>query len=597
MDNNENKKNGITEASDSGVPSVNRPVAIIFISIFIAILILPTIAWGILKVAAISNPAIMEKLDFDTGENRQMASFPTKFNPKTIASDIEKWYNDNLPFRSVIYSTYDKIDEAIEKPYDDTLLPALITIFHSNNQSSNGTPGGDVLDVIITEESTDNGMIETESETLPEQETGDEGDRDCVHVLDSGTIDRASTCAEYGIMRYSCTLCSYYYREYIKKTDHYYVITAGTGKNCIADSEATYTCQNCSHSYTKTYTRGHSGNFIKTVKPSYSDYGYDLYRCKTCGTKYRTNLKAKLIDSSYFPLQYKGKAIVGRDGWIFYSGDNSLAYYQGTNTIGEKDLEEITSILQKLQDLCDERGIKLAVLILPNKEQVYYEHMPSIEVNNTYKRTQALVDYVTQNSNVNIIYPLEEISAQKPYWRVYYKYDTHWNTVGAFIGTQVLYSKLGLETTELKYCAIEENKRVDGNGTPVGDLISIGGYNASKLTPDIEYHVNYKPEVEVTVLEGEVNQNLIYHTTSTSANQGNLVFVGDSFRINMADYLVKDFAKCTIINKGLHMNNATFRESLKDVDYLVIEAVERSDYDIYTKAQEIYNILIRIPVE
>ena len=45
------------------------------------------------------------------------------------------------------------------------------------------------------------------------------------------------------------------------------------------------------------------------------------------------------------------------------------------------------------------------------------------------------------------------------------------------------------------------------------------------------------------------------------------------------------------------MNNTTFRESLKDVDYLVIEAVERADYDIYAKAQEIYNILSRMPAE
>ena len=304
-----------------------------------------------------------------------------------------------------------------------------------------------------------------------------------------------------------------------------------------------------------------------------------------------------MLDSSYFPLQYRGSAVVGRDGWIFFSGEKSLDYYQGTNMLGEKDLDQITAALQKLQDLCDERGIKLAFLILPNKEQVYYEHMPSIEVVNTYKRTEALVDYVTENSNVNIIYPLDEITAQKPYWRVYYKYDTHWNTIGSFIGTQLLYKSLGIETTELKYCAIEENDRVYGNGALAGDLINIGGYNTKGWTPDIEYSVNYKPDVKVTVLEGEVNQNSIYQTTSTSGNDGNLVFIGDSFRINMADYLAKDFAKCTIINKGLHMNNPTFRESLKDVDYLVIETVERLDYDIYAKANAIYNILINMSDE
>lgn len=596
MDNNENKKNNDLESSNNRAPHVNRAVAIAFISIFMAILILPTAAWGILKIASISNPVIMEKLNFDTGENRQMASFPQKFNIKTIASDIEKWYNDNLPFRSVIYSTYDKIDEAMEKPYDNTILPGLISIFHPNNQS-NGGNGNNVLDFITTEDDQENNTEQTESETIPEQESGDEGDPNCTHVLDVGSVDRVATCDEYGVKRYSCTLCSYYYLEYLPKTEHYYVLTSGTIKNCLADSEATYTCQNCEHSYTKTAKRGHSGNFIKTVKASYDDYGYDLYRCKTCGTRYRANITAKLLDNSFFPLQYKVDTVVGREGWIFYAGNNSLDYYQGTNMLEESELAEITSMLQKLQDLCDERGIKLAFLILPNKEQVYYEHMPSLEIANSQKRTEALVDYVSANSNVNILYPINEIMEQKPYWRVYYKYDTHWNTVGAFIGTQVLYNSLGIETTDIQYCAIEENKRVDSNKKVVGDLILAGGYSTSGWTPDIEYSIKYKPEVEVTDLAGQIHQDYIYQTSSTSANQGNLVFVGDSFRINMIDYLVKDFSKCTIINRSIHMKNSTFRASLKDVDYLVIEAVERFDYEIYLKAKEIYNILLQTPVE
>ena len=291
MDNNEKNKNDSQEPSDSGVPHVSRAVAIVFIAVFMAILILPTAIWGVLKIAAISNPAIMEKLNFDTGENRQLASFPTECNLKTVASDIEKWYNDNLPFRSVIYSTYDKMDEAIERPYEEALLPALITLFHSNGQLGDGGNGSDVLDLIVTEDTNDIGTEETEDEALPEIEAGEEGDADCVHVLDTGTVDRHATCAEYGIMRYSCTKCSYYYREYTKKAAHNYVLTAGTEKNCLAESEATYTCQNCGHSYTKTAGRGHSGSFVKTVKASYSDYGYDLYRCSTCNTLYRTNLK------------------------------------------------------------------------------------------------------------------------------------------------------------------------------------------------------------------------------------------------------------------------------------------------------------------
>ena len=79
---------------------------------------------------------------------------------------------------------------------------------------------------------------------------------------------------------------------------------------------------------------------------------------------------------------------------------------------------------------------------------MYAEHMPSVVVENTYKRTEAFVDYIKENTNITIVFPQDELKAAKPYWRVYYKYDTHWNKAGAFIGTQALYKELGILTKD-----------------------------------------------------------------------------------------------------------------------------------------------------
>lgn len=596
MDNNENKSSANEERVDiAGVPQVDRKFAIVAISVFISILVLPTLLWGVLKVANIFNPAIMEKIDFATDENRALAKFPEKFDPKTVTVEIENWYNDHLPFRSVIYTAQDKLDKEIEKPYEEKLLPALITLFHPS-ESGGEAPGDEVLEGIITEENTDF-FEDTEEETLPIFETEESGDKDCTHVLNNGKIETEPTCTDYGIIRYSCTLCSYSYREYVKKAEHEYEFKSGTLQNCLADSEATYTCKNCDKTYTKAAKRGHYGPFIKTVEASYSDYGYDLHRCDTCGTEYRTKLTAKKVDNSYFPLRYQGESIVGRDGWIFYSGNNSLGFYKGNNHLKQDELEYYTAILQQLQTLCDERGIKLAFIILPNREQVYAEHMPSVAVENTYKRTEAFVDYVKENSDVNIIFPQDELKAAKPYWNTYYKYDTHWNKVGAFIGTQALYETLGIEGTNLAFCQIRETPRVYENGMPAGDLISIGGYNAASLVPDIEHVITYKPEINVTVVGGGDGNGDYYQTTSDANVGRNLVFVGDSFRVNMLEYLPKDFDNCMVAHRDYHLKSAEFYEALSNTDYLVIESVERIDVAICSTAITIYNILSRIPAE
>ena len=597
MDNNENKNATAEERRDiEGVPQINKKFAIVAIAVFISILVLPTVLWGVLKVANIFNPAIMEKVDFVTDENRALAEFPKKFDPKTITTEIESWYNDHLPFRSVIYTAQDKLDKAIEKPYDEKILPALVALFYPT-ENGGEEPGGDIIEGLITEEETTEFFEETEEETLPVFETEETGNKDCQHVLDNGQIDVEPTCTDYGVIRYSCTLCEYSYREYIKKAEHEYYLSAGSLQNCLADSEATYSCKNCDSTYTKTAKRGHNGPLIETVEASYSDYGYELHVCDTCNTEYRTKLTAKKVDNSYFPLRYQGDAILGRDDWIFYSGNNSLGYYQGTNHLSDDELAYYTNILKKLQELCDLHGINLAFIILPNKEQMYAEHMPSVVIENTYKRTEAFVDYVTANTDINIIYPMDELKAAKPYWRVYYKYDTHWSKAGAFIGTQALYKSLGFETTDLMYCQITEDPRVGANGYAAGDLINIGGFDPSNFDPDVEHIITYKPEVNVTTVKGSEG-NGDYYLTTSDANVGrNLLFVGDSFRVNMLPYLQKDFDSCMIAHRDYHLNTSDFLEALKNTDYLVIEAVERMDLTVCYTANAIYNILVKLPVE
>lgn len=595
MDNNEKNFQGKTETQghdNSGVPHINRKFAIVAISVFLSIIMLPTIAWGILKVVGIANPSIMEKVDFDTEENRAMAKFPDKFDPKTVTADIETWYNDNLPFRSVIYTAQDKLNKSIERPYDEKIFPALLKLFHSSADKPDGEDEltGEFLEEIITEE-TKEPFAETEEETLPTFETEETGDKDCQHVLDNGNIEIEPTCTEYGVIRYSCTLCSYSYREYVKKTAHDYVFTSGTLQNCRADSEAIYTCTACGKTYTKTAKRAHNGKLIESVDASYSDYGYDLYVCDTCGTKYRMNITAKKIDRSEYPIRYSNLAIRGRDNWLFYAGDQSLAYYQGTNLLSEDDMREYTSSIQRLHELCEERGIKLVFMVLPNKEQVYSEHMPTLGVENTYKRTERFVDYIKEHSDANIIFPQAELKGAKPYWRVYYKYDTHWNKAGAFIGTQAMYKALGLETTNLSLCQIKETDRVGANGAIAGDLISIGGIDTTGYEPDIEHIITYKPDVKVTLVAGSDNNGHYYQSTSTVGNDLNFVFIGDSFRVNMLPYITKDFTNCMIANRSYHTNDPAFIEALLNADILVVETVERFDYTLYYTANELINHL------
>ncbi len=274
--------------------------------------------------------------------------------------------------------------------------------------------------------------------------------------------------------------------------------------------------------------------------------------------------------------------ILGRSDWLFYSGNDSVSYYKGTNIIGKEQLEGYASIVNHLQKLCDERGIRLQLMIVPNKEQIYSEYMPSYAVATPKKRTERLVEYLQENSDCSIIYPIEELKAETPYWQTYFKYDTHWNPVGAFIGTQALYEALGMPSESLQDLDISVVPREEA-----GDLVLLGELDPARYADDLNYFFYYKPEVYAYATEGNA-ESMVYRAVSQSGNECRFVMLSDSFRISMLPYLEKDFTDIVVA----HRDSAdSIKDSIKEADVLVLMAAERYDDRLFDTAQKVITIL------
>ena len=295
-------------------------------------------------------------------------------------------------------------------------------------------------------------------------------------------------------------------------------------------------------------------------------------------------------DKSYLPPIIAGDVVLlGRDNWLYYLGDDSLSYYRGTNLLSEEKLQEYLELTVRLKELCEERGIRLQFMIIPNKEQVYPEYMPSYTFASEEKRVPLLVEYLRKNADVNIIYPLEELQAAKQNWQVYYRYDTHWNSMGALIGTQALLQALGMEKADPADLAVEEYV-MSGE-----DLLPLGGLDAEQYPKDVRYAVTYKPQVRIIEKEGGDGASLsdILYSTSDSENQCNMVMLFDSFRFEMEPYLQKEFSNCVITQWGEDAYRV--RDFVSEADVLVIAAVERYDYKIFDTIEILIEILDSSP--
>ena len=165
------------------------------------------------------------------------------------------------------------------------------------------------------------------------------------------------------------------------------------------------------------------------------------------------------------------------------------------------------------------------------------------------------------------------------YYDTYYRYDTHWNNVGGFVGVQALYQSLGLPTTTFS------DWEVIATEAARGDLIAIGGLDASNYPPDVDYVIDYKPEVSVTFVEetpGLDPSTPIYRAESEAENDCRFVMLGDSFTQGMIPYLEKDFSVVCLTHRD---NVSEVKEDVREADILVVFAVERFDSLLFDTAE------------
>ena len=604
---------------------------------------------------------------------------------ETYPAKLELWYNDHLPFRSLIFNASELSEHYIEIGYSDfqnkwakRLISAtnaynvLIgeAVIGSPSLSDPNHPSGDTEDEFDNlfgseTESTEEETLETEeteetlpplngteeTETIPEfidtedtEESGVEGStQKCEHELgeseileqptcttwgiagyrcqkcgkivkreytakaphtkNAGTIEKEPTCTEKGIMAYHCVDCgALVSREYINKISHSYEVMSNSFDTVWCGSNYTVVekCSLCGNEKSKTQVKAHTeGKTIKTVSSSYTTYGYTLVECTECKGQYRKDIKNKKRSSEFqLPINRSKEVMEGRYQWLFYRLDNSQAYFEGTNLMTDAELKEYVAVMTTLNKLCKEKGITLQICIWPNKDQVYSEYVTWEPVTNE-KRVDRLVEYVQENSDVKIIYPIKELKAAKPYFETYLKYDTHWNCAGGFVGYQAMLSSLGLETMDIKNVPIFEYTggsalASDHYYTQIrGDLLGKGGWTATTADyPNhINYYIKYRPDVTVTSTTGGNGASDTRHTTAANApNDCNFVMLADSYRVMQLGYLEKDFSDCFLTHRS-HVNDADVKEAIKNADILVIAAVERYDYDTLNTAKAIIKIL------
>lgn len=265
--------------------------------------------------------------------------------------------------------------------------------------------------------------------------------------------------------------------------------------------------------------------------------------------------------------------LCGKKGWLYLTADNSIGNYQNTNLYTDEELEAMKEKYINLQKFYNEQGIEFVMMVAPNKSTIYGEYYPEgINKAGEYSRLDQLKDYFTENTDIALVDVRDELKAKKEQYELYYKTDTHWNSMGAFVAYQKLIKVIADKGIAVKQYN-EDDFDIEKIDRPGGDLLVM--LKLEKYKADaIEYIFHYKNNdgkygYESTLING-VNH---FKTKSKNEELGKALIFRDSFSTAIEQFVANSFYEAEFV-WDTHCTD--YNDLLEDKpDVVIMEIVER----------------------
>lgn len=290
----------------------------------------------------------------------------------------------------------------------------------------------------------------------------------------------------------------------------------------------------------------------------------------------------KKVISKYVKLQKKfkidaGQYFYGNDGWIFYdsikaNNGNTLLDYYAEVYFDEDDLQKMLKGINMAKELYAKQGIKYAVIVAPNKENIYSEFMPDRMQKirkSDISRMDAAVNYLTKETDVPILNlkPVLLAAKNKVAEDLYFHKDTHWNFLGGFVAFEKIsemFHKLGFNVKPAK---------LDVSMISNGEIRNMDMEAGAK---EWAYSVNYRNELTTECHQDEVNTAVKICTTKGTGNKKRLLMFVDSFSEYLIPYVNKTFETVYYVPAGSKkLSEIKSYIDMAQPDLIVDELVER----------------------
>jgi alginate O-acetyltransferase complex protein AlgJ len=312
------------------------------------------------------------------------------------------------------------------------------------------------------------------------------------------------------------------------------------------------------------------GIFLYTATQSLaggiSNFATNLWGRRSLITLF-TSVRLKLGDRVYL------QAVVGKEGWLEFTGDRSLDGYQ--NVIGTRpnELKNTQRKIQKLYEELRKRNITLILVIPPDKATIYPDKFDELEKLNTQSKLDAFAAYMQKYGPHVLVDVRATLRNERKYHDVYRKTDTHWNSFGAFVSYTQIMRELAKTYPQLAPMSITDFKTTTGQPF-LQDIANIMG--ATNL---LEANTALVPKngYRLRIIASNVNHIPLEITTTENDILPTLLMYRDSFGGGLRKFIAPHFSKATyIVNTSKNPRAISLKTiDLIKPDIVIVEVAER----------------------
>jgi len=158
---------------------------------------------------------------------------------------------------------------------------------------------------------------------------------------------------------------------------------------------------------------------------------------------------AALLKFSIFKALINPKVVIGKKNWLFL--EQAVNCETSTKKFTGSQLNKWKNYLEEMYFWSKNNGITYMFVIAPDKKSIYSEFLPNgLKARNKDGMFRQLVNYMKSESEFKITDLRPPLLEAKKENQVYYKTDSHWNQLGAFVAVKTIADNLRVTYPNIK---------------------------------------------------------------------------------------------------------------------------------------------------